>query len=125
MTQQTQQTTLDGVWVPILPPVRTSDGHILEWDRERIVQQIQKETKLVETFYGYTGATVELARRAVSERGSPAGVGPGSGGGGAGGAAADRARCLSTISSIIFGVHAAFETHSEAPASMAAFTSRF
>lgn len=67
MTQQTQQTTLDGVWVPILPPVRTSDGHILEWDRERIVQQIQKETKLVETFYGYTGATVELAREIAAE----------------------------------------------------------
>lgn len=67
MTQQTQQTTLDGVWVPTLPPVRTSDGHILEWDRERIVQQILTETRLVETFYGYTGATIELAREIAAE----------------------------------------------------------
>ncbi|MDD1676073.1 MAG: anaerobic ribonucleoside-triphosphate reductase [Methanomicrobiales archaeon] len=38
-----------------MPKVRTSDGHIVEWDRERIVQQLLKETKLVETFYGKEG----------------------------------------------------------------------
>ncbi len=41
------QTTLDGIFIPQMPPVRTSDGHIVEWDRERIVRQIVEETKLV------------------------------------------------------------------------------
>jgi ribonucleoside-triphosphate reductase len=54
-----------------MPPVRTSDGHILEWDRDRIVKQILKETKLVETFYGFLGADEETAQeiaREVEER---------------------------------------------------------
>ena len=58
---ETQQ-TLDGFFVPTLPKVRTSRGHIVEWDREKIVTQILKETQLVETFYGSEGADVELAR---------------------------------------------------------------
>ncbi|NYT05967.1 MAG: anaerobic ribonucleoside-triphosphate reductase [Methanomicrobiales archaeon] len=45
-----------------MPPVRTSSGHILEWNREKIVRQIIEETKLVETFYGSEGAGEELAR---------------------------------------------------------------
>ncbi|KAF1078891.1 anaerobic ribonucleoside-triphosphate reductase [Methanogenium sp. MK-MG] len=56
------QQTLDGFFVPTLPKVRTSRGHILEWDREKIVTQILKETQLVETFYGGKGADEELAR---------------------------------------------------------------
>lgn len=58
---ETQQ-TLDGFFVPTLPKVRTSRGHIVEWDREKIVTQILKETQLVETFYGSEGADVQLAR---------------------------------------------------------------
>jgi anaerobic ribonucleoside-triphosphate reductase len=58
----TVQQTLDGFAVPSLPQVRTSSGHILDWDREKIVQQILKETKLVETFYGEMGADEDLAR---------------------------------------------------------------
>ncbi|HTY15505.1 MAG TPA: anaerobic ribonucleoside-triphosphate reductase [Methanoregulaceae archaeon] len=58
----TRQKTLDGIFIPLLPPVRTTDGHIIEWDRERIVRQITEETKLVETFYGYQSADEELAR---------------------------------------------------------------
>ena len=46
----------------LLPSVRTSDGHIIEWDRNRIVRQIVEETKLVETFYGYEGADEETAQ---------------------------------------------------------------
>ncbi len=71
MTNQTRQSTLNGVFLSLMPPVRTSDGHILEWDRERIVAQILKETTLVETFYGYHGATIEEARdisRRVEQR---------------------------------------------------------
>jgi ribonucleoside-triphosphate reductase (formate) len=60
--RDTRQKTLDGIFIPLLPPVRTSDGHIIEWDRERIVRQIVEETRLVETFYGYKSAEEELAR---------------------------------------------------------------
>jgi anaerobic ribonucleoside-triphosphate reductase len=56
-----RQTTLEGVFVPQLPPVRTSDGHIIDWERQRIVDQIVQETRLVETFYGYEGADEETA----------------------------------------------------------------
>ena len=58
---ETRQQTIFGAYAPTLPPVRTTDGHIVEWDRNRIVRQIVEETKLVETFYGYEGASVETA----------------------------------------------------------------
>jgi anaerobic ribonucleoside-triphosphate reductase len=59
--RDTRQKTLDGIFIPPMPPVRTTDGHIIEWDRERIVRQIVEETRLVETFYGYQSADEELA----------------------------------------------------------------
>ncbi|HNQ28884.1 MAG: DNA polymerase [Methanoregulaceae archaeon PtaU1.Bin059] len=70
-TRDTRQSTLDGVFIPSMPPVRTSDGHILEWDRQRIVRQILEETTLVSTFYGYESASEEMAQeiaRLVEER---------------------------------------------------------
>ena len=60
--RETKQLTFEGITVPALPSVRTSDGHIIEWDRNRIVRQIVEETKLVETFYGYEGADEATAR---------------------------------------------------------------
>ena len=60
--KQTRQQTISGTYAPILPPVRTSDGHIVEWDRDRIIRQIVEETKLVETFYGYKGADEATAQ---------------------------------------------------------------
>lgn len=42
VTGISRQTTLDGIAIPSMPPVRTSDGHILDWDRDRIVKQILK-----------------------------------------------------------------------------------
>jgi anaerobic ribonucleoside-triphosphate reductase len=60
--RETKQLTFEGVTVPALPYVRTTDGHIIEWDRQRIVRQIVEETKLVETFYGYVGASEETAQ---------------------------------------------------------------
>ena len=69
--KQTRQTTFAGVFVPQMPPVRTSDGHIIEWDRRRIVDQIVSETKLVEIFYGYEGASEQVANdiaRLVEQR---------------------------------------------------------
>ncbi|MEN6341177.1 MAG: anaerobic ribonucleoside-triphosphate reductase [Methanospirillum sp.] len=50
-----------------MPSVRRSDGHILEWDRERIVRQILVETKLVETFYDGEAADEETARAVARE----------------------------------------------------------
>ncbi|WOF16190.1 anaerobic ribonucleoside-triphosphate reductase [Methanoplanus sp. FWC-SCC4] len=60
--KQSLQQTLDGFAVPSLPKVRTSRGLILEWDRERIIQQLLTETKLVEEFYGGKTIDVETAR---------------------------------------------------------------
>jgi len=67
----TKQTTLDGVFVPALPKVRTTRGYLLDWDRDRIVRQILEETKLVEVFYGYKGADEKAAQeiaRTVEQR---------------------------------------------------------
>mgnify|MGYP001187782600 CR=1 FL=1 len=69
--RETRQLTFDGGFSPALPPVRTSDGHIIEWDRNRIVEQIKKETTLVETFYGYKSAddaTAQEIARLVEQR---------------------------------------------------------
>ncbi|HTY53443.1 MAG TPA: anaerobic ribonucleoside-triphosphate reductase, partial [Methanomicrobiales archaeon] len=57
-----QQLTLDGRFLPALPKVRTTDGHMVEWDRERIVRQIVEETRLIEVFYGHESASPEVAR---------------------------------------------------------------
>ncbi len=62
-----RQATLDGVFLPPLPKVRSSEGHIFEWDRSKIIAQIEKETKLVENFYGYAGATPEQAAEIAKE----------------------------------------------------------
>jgi ribonucleoside-triphosphate reductase (formate) len=64
---ETKQKTLDGVYVPSLPQVRTTDGHIVDYDRNRIVRQIVEETRLVETFYGYVGASEEQAQEIARE----------------------------------------------------------
>jgi ribonucleoside-triphosphate reductase len=64
---ETKQKTLDGVYVPLLPQVRTTDGHIVDYDRNRIVRQIVEETRLVETFYGYVGASEEQAQEIARE----------------------------------------------------------
>ncbi len=61
MVLKSRQTTLDGLAIPTMPSVRTSEGHILEWDADLIVRQILTETQLVETFYGATGADSTIA----------------------------------------------------------------
>jgi len=65
--RETKQKTLDGVYIPPLPQVRTTDGHIVDYDRNRIVRQIVEETRLVETFYGYVGASEEQAQEIARE----------------------------------------------------------
>ncbi|MDD2438888.1 MAG: anaerobic ribonucleoside-triphosphate reductase, partial [Methanosarcinaceae archaeon] len=55
------QKTLDGQSLPSLPKVRTTDGFIVNWDRNVIVNQILKETKLSKVFYNIPAATKEEA----------------------------------------------------------------
>ncbi|WP_346865080.1 anaerobic ribonucleoside-triphosphate reductase [Methanocalculus sp. MSAO_Arc2] len=61
--KETRQSTLDGAFQPPMPKVRTSYGHMMDWDRQKIVRQIESETRLVETFYGGVGAEPDLAER--------------------------------------------------------------
>ncbi|HII00819.1 TPA: anaerobic ribonucleoside-triphosphate reductase [Methanosarcinaceae archaeon] len=58
---QPVQKTLDGLSLPSLPKVRTTDGFIVNWDRNIIVNQLLKETKLSEIFYNKPAITKEEA----------------------------------------------------------------
>jgi ribonucleoside-triphosphate reductase len=60
------QITFDGVRLRF-PKVRTSDGHMLEWDREAIVKQLLRETKLTEEFYGSSPIDEDTAREIAKE----------------------------------------------------------
>lgn len=62
----TVQTTLDGVKLRF-PKVRTSDGHMLEWDKEAIVKQLLRETKLSGEFYGSSPIDEDTAREIAKE----------------------------------------------------------
>ncbi|MDY6958815.1 MAG: anaerobic ribonucleoside-triphosphate reductase, partial [Halobacteriota archaeon] len=44
-----------------MPKVRTSDGYMLDWDRNAIVKQLLKETKLSKKFYGIQEMDVDTA----------------------------------------------------------------
>ncbi len=61
----TIQTTLDGMELRF-PKVRTSDGHMLKWDREAIVKQLLRETKLSEEFYAGSSAMDEDTAREIA-----------------------------------------------------------
>ncbi|MEA1943949.1 MAG: anaerobic ribonucleoside-triphosphate reductase [Euryarchaeota archaeon] len=54
----TVQKTLDWKSVPVMPRVRTTDGHVLDWNRDAIVSQLVKETKLSKQFYRIDPITV-------------------------------------------------------------------
>ncbi len=62
-----KQLTLTGVLVSSMPKVRTSDGHLLDWDRNAIVKQLLKETKLSENFYKLPAITEDEAREIAKE----------------------------------------------------------
>ncbi|RCV64117.1 ribonucleoside-triphosphate reductase [Methanophagales archaeon] len=62
----TIQTTLDGVALRF-PKVRTSDGHMLEWDKAAIVKQLLRETKLSEMFYGTFSIDERMAEEIAKE----------------------------------------------------------
>lgn len=61
------QQTLDGFEAPLMPKVRTSDGYMLDWDRQAIVKQLIKETKLSEKFYGIPSINMENAMGIAKE----------------------------------------------------------
>jgi len=58
---QPVQKTLDGLSLSPLPKVRTTDGFIVNWDRNIIVNQLLKETKLSEVFYNKPAIAKEEA----------------------------------------------------------------
>lgn len=58
---QPVQKTLDGLSVSPLPKVRNSDGFMANWDKNMIVNQLMKETKLSEIFYNKPAITKEEA----------------------------------------------------------------
>ena len=58
------QTTLEGFPAEVTPNVRTSDGHMLKWDRGAIVRQLMRESKLAEKFYGDVIRTIRKGRNA-------------------------------------------------------------
>jgi ribonucleoside-triphosphate reductase len=61
MNGKNKQLTLTGVIVSEMPRVRTTDGHLLHWNREAIAKQLLKETKLSEQFYRAPGITEDEA----------------------------------------------------------------
>ena len=67
MSSRIVQQTLEGLVVSVMPRVRTTDGHLLDWDREAIAKQLLKETKLSEQFYKEPGITEEEAQDIAKE----------------------------------------------------------
>ncbi|MBE0522630.1 MAG: anaerobic ribonucleoside-triphosphate reductase, partial [Candidatus Methanoperedenaceae archaeon] len=64
---QTVQKTLTGASVSDIPKVRTTDGHLVDWDRNAVVSQLLKETKLSESFYSKPAITLEEAKEIARE----------------------------------------------------------
>jgi len=50
-----------------MPRVRTTDGHLLDWDKDAIAKQLLKETKLSEQFYKVSSITEDEARDIARE----------------------------------------------------------
>ncbi|HPO88763.1 MAG TPA: anaerobic ribonucleoside-triphosphate reductase, partial [Methanothrix sp.] len=67
MNGKNKQLTLTGVVVSAMPKVRTTDGHLLDWDRNAIVKQLLKETKLSENFYKMPAITEDEAKEIAKE----------------------------------------------------------
>ncbi|MFP4654133.1 MAG: anaerobic ribonucleoside-triphosphate reductase [Methanohalobium sp.] len=60
--QQGVQRTLDGDIVPEMPKVRTTDGYMVDWDKNVIIKQLTKETKLAETFFNISQVSYSEAK---------------------------------------------------------------
>ncbi len=61
------QKTLDGQSISTMPKVRTTDGHMVDWNRNVVVEQLVKETVLSEQFYGKPAITREQAKDIAKE----------------------------------------------------------
>jgi ribonucleoside-triphosphate reductase len=61
MMQTNKQQSLDGKIITIMPKVRTTDGHIIEWNRSAIVKQLLKETTLCTSYHGIPAISTEEA----------------------------------------------------------------
>lgn len=67
MSNRIIQQTLEGLSVSAMPRVRTTDGHLLDWDRDAIAKQLMKETKLSEQFYKVPSITEDEAKDIARE----------------------------------------------------------
>ena len=67
MSSRIVQQTLEGLAASVMPRVRTTDGHLLDWDREAIAKQLLKETKLSEQFYKEPGISASEADEIARE----------------------------------------------------------
>jgi anaerobic ribonucleoside-triphosphate reductase len=67
LSNRVVQQTLEGLSVSSMPRVRTTDGHLLDWDRDAIAKQLLKETKLSEQFYKVASITEEEAKEIARE----------------------------------------------------------
>ncbi|WP_245546385.1 anaerobic ribonucleoside-triphosphate reductase [Methanomethylovorans hollandica] len=70
MTQpqkQAVQRTLDGHSISVMPKVRTTDGHMVDWDRNIVVNQLMKETGLATRFYNKPGITRKEAQEIAKD----------------------------------------------------------
>ncbi|MCL7410199.1 MAG: anaerobic ribonucleoside-triphosphate reductase [Methanosarcinaceae archaeon] len=61
------QKTLDGQSISTMPKVRTTDGHMVDWNKNVVVEQLVKETVLSEQFYNKPAITREYAREIAKE----------------------------------------------------------
>jgi anaerobic ribonucleoside-triphosphate reductase len=50
-----------------MPLVRTTDGHLMRWNKEAVMNQLLRETKLSEQFYRIPGISEEEAREIARE----------------------------------------------------------
>jgi len=64
---KSQQITLEGVSLSEMPMVRTTDGHLMRWNRDAVVKQLLRETKLSEQFYRIPGISEEEAAEIARE----------------------------------------------------------
>jgi len=62
----TVQKTLEGTPLS-MPKVRTTDGHFVEWNKNLIIKQLVKETKLSEQFYKLPAISDEVAKEIARE----------------------------------------------------------
>ncbi|MBP2030192.1 ribonucleoside-triphosphate reductase [Methanohalophilus levihalophilus] len=61
------QQTLDGGFISTMPKVRTTDGHMVDWDRNIVVNQLIKETMLSERFHDIPAITKAEALEIAKE----------------------------------------------------------